>query len=651
MAAHHLYRVVQHRQVPQAQKVHFQQAQFLQRDHVVLADDGLVVAGQRHIFIHRQAGDDHACGVGGCVAGHALQRLGGVDELLHAGVAVVQVGQLLAELQGVVQCDVQCAGAGWHQLGHHVHLGIGHVQGAAHVPDGAPGGHGAESDDLGHMVVAVLAADVLHHLAPSGIAEVHVDIRHGHALRVQEALEIQLILHRVDIGDMQAVGHHGTCGAASSRANGNARLTGIAHEVRHDKEIVGKAHFLDHVQLVFQLLAVGCLFLAVAALEALGAQLAEIRGGIVAGRQLEFRQMVLAKGEFQLAAVGDTLGVFHRVGIAGEQLLHLLRGTEVEVLGLIAHAVLIVHGLAGLDAQENVMALGVLLPEIVGVVGADQRDTRLVVHPQQGAVNNGLVGNAVILQLQIEVALPQNVPHFQRVGLGPVVIAVDDATGDLTGQTGAETDQTLAVGAEQVKVDTGPDVEALDICLRHHIGQVAVARLVFAQQHHMAGLGIKLMLLVKAGTAGHIHLAADDGVDPLRLAGPVKVDSAVHGAVIRNGAGSLPHLLDQLRQVTDAAGAIQKAILRMDMEVGKGHYRASNSSSMSLSSSTPDTTSRRQCWVTPSSCAVGVPSISFSANKSWQSSFRNRSVNRRWKSCVSWVERFLPSGPFSSVAG
>ena len=80
VAAHQLHRILQHRQVPQAQEVHLQKPQLLQGGHGVLADHGLVVGGQGHIFVYRLFGDDHAGGVGGGVAGHALQGLGHVDE-------------------------------------------------------------------------------------------------------------------------------------------------------------------------------------------------------------------------------------------------------------------------------------------------------------------------------------------------------------------------------------------------------------------------------------------------------------------------------------------------------------------------------------------------------------------------------------------
>ena len=40
------------------------------------------------------------------------------------------------------------------------------------------------------------------------ILEIQVDIRHGDAARVEEALEDQAVVERLDQGDIQGVGHH-----------------------------------------------------------------------------------------------------------------------------------------------------------------------------------------------------------------------------------------------------------------------------------------------------------------------------------------------------------------------------------------------------------------------------------------------------------
>ena len=502
------------------------------------------------------------------MAGHTLQSPGGVDELVDPGVLLIQVRQLLGQLQGIVQGDVRPGG---HQLGHGIRFGIGHVQHPAHVPDGGPGGHGAEGDDLGHMVVAVLAADIVHHLAPAGIAEIHVDIRHGHPLRVQEPLKIQAVLHGVDVRDTQAVGHHAAGGGAAARAHRDPRALGIVHEVLDDEEIVREAHFLDHGQLVFQLPVVFRLLGAVALREALFTQLPQIGGGVVPLRQLELRQVILAEGEVKLAPVGNALGVLHGVGITGEQLLHLLRGADVEILRLIAHAVLVVHGFSGLDAQQHVVALGVLLPEIVGVIGADQGNARLLVQAQQAPVHRGLLGNAVVLQLQIEVVPAQDLLHGQGVFPGPLIVAADQAAGNFTGQAGGQADKALRMPAQQVQVDAGLDIEPVHKGLAHQVRQVPVTGLVLTQQHQVPGLRVQLIGFVQPGPPGHIHLAPDDRVDALGLAGPIEVDGAVHNAMVRDGHRRLAQLLHQLRQVPDAAGAVQQTVLRVDVQMGKGH--------------------------------------------------------------------------------
>ena len=137
-----------------------------------------------------------------------------------------------------------------HLLGDLIHFGVGDVHAPPHVPDDAPGRHGAKRHDLGHVVVAVLPSDIVHHLAPADIAEVHIDIGHAHPLRVQEALEVQAVLHGVDVRDMETVRNHGTGGGAAARAHGDAHALGVAHEIRHDEEVVREAHLLDHVLFV-----------------------------------------------------------------------------------------------------------------------------------------------------------------------------------------------------------------------------------------------------------------------------------------------------------------------------------------------------------------------------------------------------------------
>ncbi len=82
------------------------------------------------------------------------------------------------------------------------------------------------------------------------LAEVDVDIGQRHPLRVQEALEEEVVVERIDVGDAQAVGHQAAGGRAATRPDGNALLARVADEVPDDQEVAGELHLLDHLELV-----------------------------------------------------------------------------------------------------------------------------------------------------------------------------------------------------------------------------------------------------------------------------------------------------------------------------------------------------------------------------------------------------------------
>ncbi len=99
--------------------------------------------------------------------------------------------------------------------------------------------HRPERDDLRDVLAAVLARDVLDHLAAAPLAEVDVDVGQRHALGIQEALEDQVVLDRIDVGDAQAVGDEAAGRRAAARADRDALLARVADEVPDDQEVPG----------------------------------------------------------------------------------------------------------------------------------------------------------------------------------------------------------------------------------------------------------------------------------------------------------------------------------------------------------------------------------------------------------------------------
>ncbi len=203
---------------------------------------------ERHVLNERLVGDDDPGGVAAGVAGDAFQLLGRVHQFAHARVGLVlllQIGRV--ELVVVIE-DVddlgRLAGNGWDEAGDGVHLRQGHVEGAADVADGRPRPQRPEGDDLGHLVLAVLLHGVLHHVVPAVVGVVEVNVGHGDAAGVQEALEDEAVGDGVDAGDAQRVGHQRTR-AAAAHIPPDINPAGVFAQVPDDEEVGVEAHAAD----------------------------------------------------------------------------------------------------------------------------------------------------------------------------------------------------------------------------------------------------------------------------------------------------------------------------------------------------------------------------------------------------------------------
>ena len=204
------------------------------------------------------------------------------------------------------------------KLCHHVGLCKGEIERSTDVSDGASCRHGAEGHDLRDMIVSVFAPDIVDHLAAPRVSEVHIDIGHSHALGVQKALEEQPVFHRVNFRDVQRIRHHRACRAAAPGSDGNACAFRKIHKVPHNQEVIGKAHLLDHVDLIFHLRAILGVLVSVALLVALVAEFFQVGQRIVARGKLEFRQVIFAEGKFDVAARSDFRRVFNCLRIRGK---------------------------------------------------------------------------------------------------------------------------------------------------------------------------------------------------------------------------------------------------------------------------------------------------------------------------------------------
>ena len=241
----------------QAEEVDFEEAQGFEDAHVELGHGagralpgGTVQGGVVHQGFVR---DDDPRRVGGGMSRQPFQVKGNVQQLPVLFLLVVlglfpdgfELGDFF---DGVLEFDFGTEG---DEFGQFVHFGEGDVQGPSHVPDGRPRAHRPKGDDLGHVVLAVLVHRVLDHFLPTVVGEVQVDVGHGDALRVEEALEDEVVTQGVDGGDTQAVGDDGSR-AGSPHVPPDIPLLGVLHQIPDDEEVGVEAHLVDDVQLMFQ---------------------------------------------------------------------------------------------------------------------------------------------------------------------------------------------------------------------------------------------------------------------------------------------------------------------------------------------------------------------------------------------------------------
>jgi hypothetical protein len=110
--------------------------------------------------------------------------------------------------QGAVQCHTDLER---NELRELVDVSVGMTEHPAHITDDGLCRHGAEGNDLRNALTlgavgGVSLHDVLDDLVPPVHAEVDIEVGQRNALRIQEALEEELVFYRVQIRYAQGVG-------------------------------------------------------------------------------------------------------------------------------------------------------------------------------------------------------------------------------------------------------------------------------------------------------------------------------------------------------------------------------------------------------------------------------------------------------------
>ena len=238
----------QNRQVLEAQEVHLQEPQGLNRPLSKLSHQQTLAAVlEGHDLMERLFGEHHPGRVSRVVPGQPLQLLGHFHQELGIRVVIDEVAQPLGIALGTGQGQVM---AGWQGTQQLVDIVAWPVEDPADVTEDLLGPQGAEGNNLADVLVTVLIVDVLEDLPPPVVRDIQVDVRHLGPLGIEEALEEEVVGQGIHLGDRQGVGDQRPSRRTPAGIGRDLLAVGKVHDIPDDQEVVIKAHLMDHLELM-----------------------------------------------------------------------------------------------------------------------------------------------------------------------------------------------------------------------------------------------------------------------------------------------------------------------------------------------------------------------------------------------------------------
>ena len=206
---------------------------------------------------------------------------------------------------------------------------------------------------------------------------------------------------------------------------------------------------------------------------------------------------------------------------------------------------------------------------------------------EQLRVRAVLIGDAVVLQLDEEVVAPEDLLESGRLLQSRSLVALQQRLQDLAAEAARRDDEALVVRVEQLPVDLGLHVVALEVGAARELDQVAVADVGLGQRGEVVvrlapaldvAAGVVLAApasgSLRAVLVGLVELGADDRLEAVVLGRPVEVEDAVHVAVVGDPdrrlavGGRLGH------HVADPRRPVEHRELGVQMQMGErvGHW-------------------------------------------------------------------------------
>ena len=223
---------------------------------------------------------------------------------------------------------------------------------------------------------------------------------------------------------------------------------------------------------------------------------------------------------------------------------------------------------ARLHAQHHVMRMRVFAAQVVRIIGYQHGNIQFLFHTEKVRMNSLLIGQALILNLKIEIAAPKDVLILLRHTTRLLVVTGHELFADLATQATGKSDQPLRVLGQKLLADARLSVEAMQRGLRGNSDQILVALFVFSQHQQVVVL-VVLRLGPVILVLADIELAAQNRLDTLLLGCIKKMHRSEDVAVIGHCHRALPQFGSSLDKLFHVAGAVKQRVFGMQVQMGK----------------------------------------------------------------------------------
>src|SRR5947209_7683991 len=216
----------------------------------------------------------------------------------------------------------------------------------------------------------------------------------------------------------------------------------------------------------------------------------------------------------------------------------------------------------------------VVAPQIVHVAGSNDRPPELTRDPDDSLVGSFLFGKSILLNLEVDVLGAERLHELvgMRARFGRT--SVEQVLTKPRLKAATECDHAVGVRGNLLEIDRRlAALISLEEPGRGQLDEVAIAGRRGRQQGEMeavqaTGRPARVIL-------DDVHLAAQNRLDPVLLAGGEQLDRAVHHAVIGERQRRLFEGGGARGELVDLARPVEQRVLGMDVEVdaGRAHRR------------------------------------------------------------------------------